>query len=214
MNKLACLMCLSLVACDAQVSNTTNATVNNYPAPTSTTPAPITASVDAILDAPYSYAGTLPTNAGCWESRVRTNGPSYGAIGNSGYYCTGGGASYSNPPNAAYPNDSTWIGFYRDGTISLRDPSGNDGVFNALLPMFRGLNCELDLSRSSDSANMYVIARVNYPGFPDPVLDQVLDSQDHLQYMEVQSYLNPGVDNALDSGSIWTCEYRSDFGVQ
>jgi len=186
--------------CDAPQApqTTTTTTPVTQAAPTLNT------TVSAPIDTPYNYAGTQTANNGCWENQVRTNGPSFGASGNSGYLCTGGGASYSNSPYPAYPNDVTWIGFYRDGTISLRDQAGIDHTYTAFLP-YGGIPCELDLKDQSNNTHA-IIGPVNYPGYPT----YVLDSQDHMNYMEIQTYVN----GTLDSGSIWTCEYAPAYGVQ
>lgn len=195
----AILLTIDMSGCNGQMNVSAPPTTQN------TTKSAATSSVAvAINDAPYNYAGTQTANNGCWENQVRTNGPSFGASGNSGYFCYGGGASYSASPYAAYPNDITWIGFYRDGTISLRDQAGVDHTYTAWLP-YGGLNCELDLKDASNNVQA-IIGPVNYPGYPT----NVLDSQDHMQYMEVQTMVN----GRFDSGSLWTCEYAGQFGVQ
>lgn len=151
----------------------------------------------AISDAPYHYSGTTTGTGGCWENRIKTNGPSFGSNGNSGYFCQGGGASYP-----AYPNATVWMGFYRDGTVSLRDHDGNDKIYHVTVPS--GVACEMDLIDPDTQSLAGIVTSVNYPGIPT----NVLDASAHLQYMEVQTEIS----GSLDSGSIWSCEYRATWG--
>ena len=188
----AAFLAVAISACDAPTQSTT--------ASTSTLSA-VSAAAVATVDTPYRYD---QANQICWENQVRTNGASYGATGNTGYFCYGGGASYSDSPHADYPNDITWIGFYTEGTVSLRDQSGNDHVYIPSFPT-TSMPCELDLTDSDNNVHA-IIGPVNYPGYPS----NILDSGDHMQYMEVQTMVN----GVLDSGSLWTCEYAGQFGVQ
>lgn len=187
-----------LISCDAQMSGG-NGLPNTI---TSSNATSSTASVaTATDDTPYRFDQAQQI---CWENKVRTNGPSFGAAGNSGYFCYGGGASYSNSPYGAYPNDITWIGFYRDGTISIRDQAGVDHVYTPSFPVTT-MACELDLMNPDNSVHA-IIGPVNYPGYPT----NILDASNHMQYMEVQTSVN----GTLDSGSLWTCEYAAQFGIQ
>lgn len=191
-----------LTGCEGTVnlSNTTN----NFGTQTATATRD-----DTPKDMPYRYPGSQYNDSSCWGNVLRTNGPSYKVAGNSGYFCTGGGASYSDPPYPAYPNDSIWVGFYRDGTVSVTDQSGVDKIYNASMAStinvfgMSRIDCELNLVRAS--IPKIIMARVNYPGIPTTVLD----ASDHLRYIEMQTM----TDSGLDSGSIWTCEFRPTFGI-
>jgi hypothetical protein len=143
-----------------------------------------------INDTPYAYTGTS-----CWIDKVRTNGPSYGASGNSRYSCTGGGGDYGPYPG----NDTNEVGFYRDGTVSFRDPSGNVAVYT-VLKIASNIPCEL-LLLDNNSLATYDLTPVNFPGVPS----EVLDGSNHVAYLEAQHYQIPGDNTSMDSGSIWTC---------
>ena len=159
----------------------------------------------------YNYAGDSASyNGNCWENNIVTNGPSYGQSSNSGYYCTGGGVSYGT-----YPGATLWVGFYTDGTMSVSDQTGTNHVYTIMMPLAPGavagktsfappgIVCEADLSLNGTPS--IIMSKANYPGIPTTVLD----ANNHLQYMEMQTFVN----GILDSGSIWTCTYQSSFGT-
>lgn len=154
-----------------------------------------------VTDAPYSFSN----NPSCWSDQVRTNGQTYGQSDNSGYYCTGGGGSY-----LTYATDHVWIGFYRDGTISVSDSNHQDQIYTASGPGalnafgISSINCELDLFLGGSPT--VIMAKANYPGIPTTVLD----SDNRLKYVELQTL----VGGVLDSGSVWTCEWKPVYGTQ
>jgi len=99
-----------------------------------------------------------PINSGCAISQLKTNGPSFGAPGNTYYHCHAGSASS--------PVSDIFIAFYDDGTADYVDPfTGQDlevqpittsGCFTNEVSSVSGVDVN-DISSMNLDSNGYLI---------------------------------------------------------
>ena len=152
-----------------------------------TTTTTTTATASVLVDTPYAYSG----NSSCWTDKIKTNGTSFGATGNSGYFChvIGSGGSLDN--------DYFWVGFYRDGTLSYTRRGSIDTVYTAFA---NPVNCDLGFDNPSHSLRF-----VNFEG-------GILDSSSHMINITNQQYYT--TPPTITDQYALACVFKSQYGIQ
>lgn len=122
--------------------------------------------------------------------QVKTNGESYQVTGNTGYLChtVGGGV---------LDNQSFWLGFYRDGTISYTRRDGLDTLYT---PLANPANCSLALDNAAHSIRYVVLEST-----------VTLDASKHLTHVASQLYYT--APPTLTDNLAITCTFKNDYGV-